>query len=843
MSSIDQRDLYQEQFYTALQSNGIGAGEVTVTLSNEILGLLSDHLYQSPLKAIEELIVNSFDAGASRCDVFVPAVGELSSGFIAVFDDGTGMDEVGLQDLWHVGHSKKRESDSKVRLQRKQIGKFGIGKLATRSVATHVTYVSRSESGIYGVTLDYGRFSEDDSGQGRPVKLPIYKIEDWPSFLATETFRLALTRLGITDASELSDLNKTWTLVVLERLRAEKSIHLGRLGWVLSTAMPLGTDFQLRLNGSVVESSKADYEPVIHFEIKHLPEGRVKSIAKSTLESWKIENGALTSPTFPNGITGTVEVTEESLHGGKSADLGRSHGFFVQVHKRLINEKDPLFGLKPLSYSTFNRFRAVINVDDLDTDIRAPREGVQASIRTQNLEKVLNEVFLEARDRWEKREIEELKNRKQDSKQESERNYIHPGLVEQPVADVLASHGYTGKGSEADGSWFYLEVGDAVDLPALIQNLYSQPRAKFGYTFAKMGRIGRMVQFVPEEAKFYLNEDHDLVRAYSEDTHSRRLLEDLATAEVLLETYLREVNIPPYVVGQVLEKRDSLFRGLAKDHLFSLEAIGSFISESGGEENDLEIGLIAAARALGFTANHVSNAGEPDGIATFNDYSSGKKTIILEAKSSQKVPALSAIDFAGLAEHVQKNNAHGCLLVAPAYPGTTKEENSAAANRAKMLKISCWTTEQLAQVVRAAERRRFNASSILDIVLSAFSPDEVTEAIQRLMGGSENDRRSLYLAIIEALRQLEVTLPMKIRTIDHIETKIYDRPEFKLLPSNEIDEAVEELSRASQGLMVFRKPNVNVFGSLDELERRLYSLLRTPGSPRRLGGFRSDYST
>ena len=44
--------------------------EVTVKLSNELVRLLSDQLYQSPLKAIEELVVNSYDAGAAVCRLF-----------------------------------------------------------------------------------------------------------------------------------------------------------------------------------------------------------------------------------------------------------------------------------------------------------------------------------------------------------------------------------------------------------------------------------------------------------------------------------------------------------------------------------------------------------------------------------------------------------------------------------------------------------------------------------------------------------------------------------------------------------------------------------------------------
>ena len=44
--------------FERLQSEGQKQSEVRVRLSNELVQLLSDQLYQSPLKAIEELVVN-----------------------------------------------------------------------------------------------------------------------------------------------------------------------------------------------------------------------------------------------------------------------------------------------------------------------------------------------------------------------------------------------------------------------------------------------------------------------------------------------------------------------------------------------------------------------------------------------------------------------------------------------------------------------------------------------------------------------------------------------------------------------------------------------------------------
>lgn len=69
-----------------------------VSLSNDLIKLLSDQLYQSPLKAVEELVVNAYDANATVCKLFVPTPSDLGNDFIVVFDNGEGM-QVIMADL------------------------------------------------------------------------------------------------------------------------------------------------------------------------------------------------------------------------------------------------------------------------------------------------------------------------------------------------------------------------------------------------------------------------------------------------------------------------------------------------------------------------------------------------------------------------------------------------------------------------------------------------------------------------------------------------------------------------------------------------------------------------
>ena len=151
----------KQTFAGGLTSLGQDTGNpITVRLSNEIVTLLSSQLYQSPLKAIEELVVNSYDADANECKLFVPEKKDDLRA-VLVYDDGIGMDAEGLSNLWLIARSNKRDENYQARMKRKQIGKFGIGKLSTYAIANSITYVSRTAGQILAVTANFRQFKED----------------------------------------------------------------------------------------------------------------------------------------------------------------------------------------------------------------------------------------------------------------------------------------------------------------------------------------------------------------------------------------------------------------------------------------------------------------------------------------------------------------------------------------------------------------------------------------------------------------------------------------------------------------------------------------------------------
>ena len=216
------------------------------------------------------------------------------------------------------------------------------------------------------------------------------------------------------------------------------------------------------------------------------------------------------------------------------------------------------------------------------------------------------------------------------------------------------------------------------------------------------------------------------------------------------------------------------------------------------------------------------------------------RSFTLEAKSSKDVPSLSQLDFAGLRSHYEAEKASGCLLVAPVYPGY-EDPDSQVSQRAAQQKVSCWTVPQLAKVVECAENRQINAQQIQNIVFNHYKPSDVANAVDRLLADPTYSGRDLYRAILQALRSLAGRLARTPRNVMLLAGEISRDEGFVGIDLPEVTAAVNDLARASRGLLhISEDGGVYVLGDLDELERRVAALTEMPGPPRRRGTFRDN---
>ena len=117
-----------------------------------ILILLRDKLIKSPVMAIYELIKNSYDADARKVEVNFLNVSEPSLTSITIRDDGSGITEDILKNVWFEPGTdfRKPMSDRGVRtlkrsplFQRIPMGEKGVGRFAVHKLGNKIKLITR----------------------------------------------------------------------------------------------------------------------------------------------------------------------------------------------------------------------------------------------------------------------------------------------------------------------------------------------------------------------------------------------------------------------------------------------------------------------------------------------------------------------------------------------------------------------------------------------------------------------------------------------------------------------------------------------------------------------------
>ena len=206
----------------AFYSVGTASGDIDVRLSYKIVELFSEGLYTSPNKAIEELVANSFDAGATDVHVLLSPNLHHQGATIAVIDDGEGMDADGLERHWLIGVSNKRSLSALPR-GRQQIGKFGIGKLSTYVLANRLTHISRTGSNYYSTSMDFKKIDDrvgTEVEPTEPVRISLRKLTAQEARTAIEpwTSSKAFPKEKRTRLFARSN-RRTWTVTVMSSLK------------------------------------------------------------------------------------------------------------------------------------------------------------------------------------------------------------------------------------------------------------------------------------------------------------------------------------------------------------------------------------------------------------------------------------------------------------------------------------------------------------------------------------------------------------------------------------------------------------------------------------------------
>ncbi|MGN9791055.1 ATP-binding protein [Streptomyces sp. OZ13] len=795
---------------------------VPVRISLAIIERFSEGLYSSPNKTFEELVSNSYDAGAEHVWVYMP--GDLASpqASILVVDDGESMDVQGLQDLWRIGKSRKREDESRGR--RYPIGKFGIGKLATYVLAEELTYIALKDGVYRAVTMDY-QMVQGDMSDPHTLNLEVAELTREE---AREALLSNLRDYGVRMKSVMDFLfvdngegPKHWTAAVMTRLKKPaQGIQQGRLRWVLSSAIPLNPSFNLFYNGDAVEASKAQGDELWRFTIGRsedvLPPGaRVGSATKVKVDGE--ETPAYRLP-LAGAIWGQAQLFEDSLQRGNSGKLGRSHGFFVRVRNRLINLDDAQFNVGPdLHHGTLSRFNMVINADELDGLVASPRESLMDSPEVRELKEYMLAVFNKARSAL--TQIDEKDNMPLLTQQGRISN-PPPGLTQGPLRRMLRR---ASQGDEAVRESLGIKPDVSIIPDTLVQGgdeILEQVLVE------PASEDSRLISYDPQRRAAILNQSHPFISNYIDRDGTQEALQLLGLTELLTQAYMLDENIDAVTVNRIMKRRDAFLRDLVSYHPRSAPVIAKSLRDSSNDEKALEDAVADALAVMGYAVQRVGGKGTPDGIATvrlgrrgaggsesyaltYDAKSSGSEArrMLDPEKKTAKTPRIQAGTARTSVLRVHRERAAEqfkldvapkfTLLVAPGFQGDG-DDKALIGDICRNDGITPITVEDLARLVELFPLRRLSPLKLLEL-FSIHTPAGARAFVDGIEA-QEPPAAPPVAEVIELLVQYsERRTPV---TVDTIVTAVYERRGLDL-DHDEVAAIVRGLAALAPATMYF----------------------------------------
>lgn len=747
---VEGSHIVAEQPFYAL---GDKTGSIPVEISLQIIGLFSEGLYSNPNKAIEELVSNAFDADATTVHVNVDADLANSDSTIVVIDNGTGMDDEGLRIHWIVGDSIKRAARTTTK-GRRTIGKFGIGKLAAYVLGERLTHISKVGRKYYSTTMDFSKIPKTASVTARPTsgkRAPVMlDVRELTAAQAKEAVGKWIIQDGGRSGLKLfgRGAEKSWTVAVISDLKdMAADLRHGQLTWILSTAMPMRDDFALYLNNKPVKSSKETRTRIGRWELGHevtkLPKPAPDDLDTTVDSEFKpkdYRHWVLTDQLL-GPITGYLEVYEEAIDTGKSGDIGRSNGFFVYVNGRLINPDDAGFGIDRnlLRHGTFSRFRAIINIDRLDDELRSSRETLRAGPRLSRSREILRGLFNFARSELEAHESD-VSSERATVERVADSPY---SLTIRPAVQLVVSSWSAGKPSRHFIVPSHDSFASEEDLRSAIEVRLAETEGLVdSVTYEPVGPFDAIARLNVLDGRLTLNLEHPFIAHFADeygDTKKNLPLELLATAEVLLEAQLFDAGIDPEAASAVMDERDELLRHLARTSgAQSSHAVANRLLASVDKPKELESAVVEAFRQLGMEAVPYGNGDEPDGVAEAHLAADGdgptRYRVSLEAKSKEKPGKRVAnkdVRISTVARHRKNHRCDHAIVVGQAF-STGKDDDAAVIQEidedrenSKGKTITLMRVDDLARLVRLAPIKRLNLVELREL-FTARSPDEAS---------------------------------------------------------------------------------------------------------------------
>jgi len=815
---------------------------VDVRISRRIIQLFSEGLYSSSNKAVEELVSNSFDAYAQNAHVILSTDLTDPGATIVVIDDGEGMDVNALKEHWIIGRSTRRSKASKS--GRKPIGKFGIGKLATYVLAERLTHICKSDGKFFATTMDYtaalaspqveaSELGQEGVYNDQRITLPIRMLSEeeaaqslrpWISG-AKEGYK-ALRLFGDHAAS-------SWTVAIMSKLKPMgRKIRRGKLKWVLRTAMPLRDDFRLFLDGDPVEPSKTDVPLIKKWIIG-------KDISENTLRKPCPEGFEITEDeSFPRDsihryglshpqlgrVTGYIELYESDISGGKSAEWGRSNGFFVYVRGRMINtgDEDDGFGIprNQLRHGTFSQFRMVVHIESLDDVLRSSRESLQEGELYRLAQDFLRAAFNLVRNR-----LVEHEQSQSPGALLAARISSTPGSLTRTPLFALAKLAIENKVNP-----IYMRLPaeglDETGKQELIEWIQTKAHSREDIVqtteLVALDTMDGIAIYEVRNSKLLINTSHPFVASFQElyaKPTSSMPLEMYAMTEVLTEAHLYYMGFGESRIRDILSQRDELLRYFVRSAVRRTPGmIALVLSDAKDDENKLEEEMRAAFEAIGFdNVIRIGGKGKPDGTAEAYLAASENGVVQcykvgLEAKSGGKVSA-KRLGVSGIARHMGDFKCDHHVVIGNGFETSTGDDSATVTEIRELGEKSGKTItllhiDDLARLVRLVPAKRISLHRLRELFQTCITPEQSKEWIDRIE--KEIPARLPYKEILETIWQRAQSRPDHAIEYAAVMTAMeYRNPPIRL-SKQELTEHCKAMQVMTPGVVFARETTVEI---------------------------------
>lgn len=699
-----------------------------IEINYNILKQVSSQLYNNPRRAIEELVCNSYDAAATKCYLSTP---KDNQDCLQVLDNGVSMDEEGLQNLWEVAGGTKNQKAERGEertiskgevVSRRQIGRFGVGKLAAYALGNELIHVATKNgtTRIISVSKDNIR----GKSSGNPPKAQIYEMgeEEAKEYLGSY----------LNDIPDPWDKDwESWTLAIVDDIDADAagdSLKPQYLNKMIRTSIPRGSKFTVFKNKDQINSPNFPEEEYSRIENLAENDQAIERLKNDLLDFWTAQERFENKDEVPEELyqveTDTIEpyenegeqkavivpklgpviaeavIFEEMIRNRKLNDRNlHDHGFKVKVRGKMLNRGDPKFGTPDKTFQWWHRFRGEFEIPELDENILVQRDTVKEGLKPKLARKVMQSVY------------NELSSRARDSKEDQE---YDPGEFSKrfskraPNRSTQALQGLAQHKDEEypEDGWNNIQMN-----------------------FSDRSAEHRAVDF--EGDAITVNKQHPFFQNLKGEGAGESVVQAVGeglTGNLLGAGYLSFKETPDHIVEEILELSDNTLRAAADYLEDPVKHIKEDLKEkSHVGDTPFEEAVVEALRYTGIRTDHLGNSGDSDLIITFDRAGEEpyKVSVEVKGKGEGKVDHQQA-KKATIVEHRKHDDCDHAVLIAREFQtnGQGDDESKLIRQFEESDKLSLLSLEGLYDVLDKHAEKGVDHGTLKSVLTNQKHPSE-----------------------------------------------------------------------------------------------------------------------